>query len=145
VIIVDALVVMKWFVEEELHAEAKRLKQVFAYLAAPDFMLLDVANIAWKKVRRGELAAAAAMAIGADLRRTPLPLLPTTALIDDALTMATEIDHPVYDCVYITAALRQRGICLTADRRLCTRIASTRFADHILPLAEVDAVIARFG
>jgi predicted nucleic acid-binding protein len=136
---------MKWFVEEELHAEAKRLKQVFSQLAAPDFMLLEVANIAWKKVRLGELSAAAAMAIDADLRRSPLQLISTLALTDDALAMAIEIDHPVYDCVYIAAALRQRGICLTADQRLCTRIASTRFAAHILPLAEVDTVIARFG
>lgn len=144
-IIVDASVVMKWFVEEELHAEAQRLKQVSAYLAAPDFMLLEVANIAWKKVRRGELSAAAAMAIGADLRSSPLLLLSTTALMNDALAMAIEIDHPVYDCLYLAAALRQRGICLTADRRLCTRIASTRFADHVLPLTEVGTVIARHG
>jgi predicted nucleic acid-binding protein len=145
VIIVDASVVMKWFVEEELHAKAKRLRQAFAQLAAPDFMLLEVANIAWKKVRRGELSAAAAMAIGADFRSSPLLLLSTTALIDDALATAIEIDHPVYDCPYLAAALQQRGICLTADRRLCTRIASTRFADHILPLTEVDTVIAQFG
>ena len=144
-IIVDASVVMKWFVEEELHAEANRLKQVFAQLAAPDFMLLEVANIAWKKVRRSELSAAEAMAIGADLRSSPLLLLSTAALIDDAVAMAIEIEHPVYDCLYLAAALCQRGICITADRRLCTRIASNRFADHVLPLEEVDAVIARFG
>lgn len=141
-IIVDASVAMKWFVEEELHAEAGRLKQVFTHLAAPDFMLIELASIAWKKVRRGELSAAAAMAIAADLQRSPLPFLATAALIDDALAVALEIDHPIYDCLYLVTARQLDGICLTADQRLCTRVASTRFADNVRSLHEVDAVIA---
>jgi predicted nucleic acid-binding protein len=141
-IIVDASVAMKWFVEEELHAEAGRLKQVFAHLAAPDFMLIELANIAWKKMRRGELSATAAMAIVGDLKRSPLSFLATAALVDDALAVALEIDHPIYDCLYLATARQLDGICLTADRRLCSRVASTRFADNIRPLDEVDTVIA---
>lgn len=144
-IVVDASVVMKWFVAEAMHAEAGRLKPVFVRLVAPDFMLTEVANIAWKKVRRGELSADAAAAIIAELRTSPLRLVPTPPLMEQALAVALEVDHPVYDCLYVAAAMQLKGVCLTADRRFVTQLHGTRLAGYVAELGEVDAVVDRLG
>jgi hypothetical protein len=65
--VVDASVVIKWFIDE-VHAEAARRLQAEHYdLLAPDVLWPESGNILWKKVRRGELTTAEARLIfGAD-------------------------------------------------------------------------------
>jgi len=43
--------------------------------------------------------------------------------------MATSLalDHPVYDCFYLALAEREQSVVVTADRRLITRLAQTRY------------------
>lgn len=144
-IIVDASVAMKWFVAEDGHIEARRLQAVFTRLAAPDFLLIEVANIAWKKARRGELPLATASAIVTDLRASPLRLIEAGTLIEAALALSLEIDHPVYDCLYLAAAVQLDGVCLTADQRLIAKAGTTRLAGRARALSSAEAVLADLG
>ncbi|HEX4588897.1 MAG TPA: type II toxin-antitoxin system VapC family toxin [Gemmataceae bacterium] len=69
-IIVDASVGVKWFVPEVHAAEARRWRKGPDELHAPAFFFdLEIANILWKKVRRGEITRA-----DADLILPSLPL-----------------------------------------------------------------------
>lgn len=65
--------------------------------------------------------------------------------VEEALAASLEIDHPVYDCLYLMAGVPLRGVCLTADRKLVSRAGRTRFAPNACALAEVDSVIANLG
>ena len=56
-LVVDSSVVVKWFVDEPLHAEARHIYKYQQDILAPEFVLVEVANVVWKKVRRKEIGA----------------------------------------------------------------------------------------
>jgi predicted nucleic acid-binding protein len=140
-LIVDASVVIKWFAVEELMEEADRLRPLVAGLVAPDFCLVELANIAWKKVRRGTFMPDEAATIPSYLRRSGMRFLPSEPLIDAAQSLALEFDHPVYDCLYVAAMDRQGAAFVTWDRSLHAKLAQSRFAATTYLLSEVDRLL----
>jgi predicted nucleic acid-binding protein len=57
VFVVDASVVVKWFVPE-IHTDAARRLLVLSHeYVAPDLLVAETANTIWKKIRRKELTA----------------------------------------------------------------------------------------
>jgi predicted nucleic acid-binding protein len=115
-LIVDASVAIKWFAPEVLSSEAERLLEGDDALFAPDLLLVECGNIIWKKVRRGELARPDGDAALASLRSGPIDLVDMRPLVERALHLAHEFEHPVYDCLYLAAAEAVDGIVVTADR-----------------------------
>lgn len=124
VYVVDASVVVKWVVEEAGTQPALWLLKNHN-VVAPDLILAECANIFWKKVRRGELSAsearfAALMIEGSDLQlREMLPIW--IAAID----LASRLDHPAYDCLYLALALTEQLQFVTADERLLRKLFQT--------------------
>lgn len=121
VYVVDASVVVKWVVDEAGTPPALWLLDNHN-VVAPDLILAECANIFWKKVRRGELSAAEAqfaalMIEGSDLQlREMLPIWLT------AIELATRLDHPAYDCLYLALALKDQLQFVTADERLLNKL-----------------------
>lgn len=52
--VVDASVAVKWVVAEIHFESARRLLERDYSLLVPDFFFAEVANVFWKRVRRGE-------------------------------------------------------------------------------------------
>jgi len=81
----------------------------------------------WKKVRRGEFGREEAALAAASLRYAGIELAPSMELSAGALRLATELDHPAYDCFYLELC-RARGIgMVTADKRLARKISSASY------------------
>ena len=116
-LVVDASVAIKWVVAEDGHPSALALPDV-SDLVAPDFILVETANIMWKKVRRGELVRDQAVSGLSFIRDAFGLLVSQVELIDRAFRLSLELDHPTYDCLYIACAELRRARLLTADRRL---------------------------
>jgi predicted nucleic acid-binding protein len=118
--IVDASVAVKWFVNEEGTAQALGLLRSGSELYAPALMQQEVANTLWKKCRAGLLSAADA---SERIDRLPGYIRPMASEPDlaEAFRIATDIDHPVYDCLYVQASIESRLPLITADRRLFLR------------------------
>ncbi len=131
ILIVDASVALKWFVPEDLSEAADRLLVGEDDLAGPDFLLLETANALWKKRRLGELSEAEAEAALTDLASGTLALRPSAPLVPRALAMAHELDHPVYDCLYLALAEAEDGTVVTADRSFLKRVAGSRWRERI--------------
>jgi predicted nucleic acid-binding protein len=112
-VVVDASVAIKWVVKEELTGAALGLFDRGYRMTAPDFLLIEGANVLWKKVRRGELSQPYADRALALLRSFALDLVSTVTLLDDAFALAHEIEHPVYDCLYLAVAQGARGVVVT--------------------------------
>lgn len=117
-LVVDASVVLKWFVPEEQSDDAVRLLDGDMEFLAPDLLFAETANAVWKKARRGEIGTAAAQRLVEDLVTLPIDAVPARALAADAHALARRVDVTVYDAMYLALAVRARTRLVTADRRL---------------------------
>lgn len=127
-LVVDASVAVKWFVNEELHAEALRLLVVSEPLRAPDFILAEAANVFWRKRLADDIEEALALR-ALDELRSNLPILyPLADLAGRALKIALHLRHPIYDCLYLACAEAAQGVLVSADQRLRRIVADTPFA-----------------
>lgn len=128
-VIVDASVVVKWFVVEELHAEARDLLTGTEALFAPDILATEVANALWAKAARGEIDEPVALRdVAAVSGRGEPELRPSPPLAPRAFSLARQLNHPVYDCVYLALAERLDAPLVTADRRFVAAV--RRNDDH---------------
>jgi predicted nucleic acid-binding protein len=127
-LVIDASVGIKWFVPEVLTAEALRLRHAGHELHVPAFFDVEVANIVWKKLRRGELNRVDADAIVTQLQVLPLTRHPDSPLLASALDLADQTQRTVYDCVYLALAKQLGGVMMTADEKLVNGLAATPWA-----------------
>lgn len=134
--VVDASVAIKWFVEEELCEAAEQFLVSETLLCAPDFLVIEVAGIAWKKAIRKELSHEQALAIAAELCQGRIVLNSPADLVGRALQIALSLNHSIYDCLYLACAEDVGGIMVTADRRLCAKVAGTDFGELICYLED---------
>ena len=54
-VVVDASVAVKWYLEEDHAAPARRLLDGTYELIVPDLFFMEIGNVLWKRWRRGEL------------------------------------------------------------------------------------------
>lgn len=135
-IVVDASVAVCWFAREEGTQSANRLIASAVDLIAPSLMLVELANALWKKTRRGELGADLAAVATREIWRFVPQIVDIADLAGPALALARELDHPVYDCVYLALAHRRGVPLVTLDQEMTTRFASTRFRAEVIHVAD---------
>jgi predicted nucleic acid-binding protein len=116
--VVDASVAVKWLVTESYSDQAVRLLGDGVTRIAPELLFSEAANALWAMCRRGDLGKddySEAMDV---LRVAPVAVpAPTRSLIGAAGRLALDLDHPVYDCIYLALALQEGYPVVTADRR----------------------------
>ncbi len=138
-LVVDASVAARWFVEGE-HAEAAlAILDAEADLIAPDLLVAELGNTLVKYVAAGALDASRAASVLVAMRTVMTRFVPMSELHDDALALALEIGHPIYDCYYLALARRERALFVTADRRLLRKLADTPHAALSVHIAERPA------
>lgn len=136
--VVDASVLIKWFVPE-VHSEAARkwLDASHDYLA-PDLIFPEIGNVVWKKVRQGELDADEGQRLVDDLVDVGVETVPTRPLLADAHALATRTGITVYDAMYLTLAVRLETQLITGDERLArTAAAHPLLAPHVRLVGDV--------
>ena len=121
---VDASVVVKWFVPEELSEEARLLLDYPHEFQAPDILLAEFGNTIWKKFRRGEVSFLQPYMDELLEIDEVIDLHPVGEQVARAVQIAGELDHPVYDCLYLACAEATGSTVVTADRRLAKKAAS---------------------
>lgn len=127
ILVVDASVATKWFFPEAGHQAARELAAGEAILIAPDLIVAEVGNSAWKKVARGEASADQARELAIGLPGVFRELVSCAALAPRALDLALELNHPVYDCFYLALAELARADLATADSSLARKIIRSGF------------------
>lgn len=91
-----------------------------AVILAPALLRIEAANALWKYQRAGIIEAPAAHERHAEICALVHRFVDEQALFPEALQLAADLDHPVYDAVYAVVARRHAGTVLTFDRRLQT-------------------------
>ena len=135
-VVVDASVALKWYVVEHDTPMAWAVREGADAVIAPDLVIAEVCNAAWKAWRRGELGPEHRQRIAAHITQAYDRLTPLSTLAERALAIAGALDHPVYDCFYLALAEVEAGQLVTADRRLLAKVTGTPFADWIRLLGE---------
>lgn len=113
--IVDACVAAKLFIEE---ADSDAAERVFAkgeVLIAPDLILVEVGDALFKAWRSNVITADH---MDVALGRLPTlfgKLYPTAELVADAAIISRILRHPVPDCVYAALHWRTGAAVVTAD------------------------------
>ena len=99
--VIDASVILKWFVPECSSELALRLKHTGAHLHAPTFLTLEVGNVLSRKRRRGELTAHDAEDIWRAFRLAPVSRHADETLVLAAFDLAQLTKQIVYDsCIW---------------------------------------------
>ena len=137
ILVVDASVALKWFVDEEGSREAAALLTRGDSLIAPDLIMPEVCDATWKMVRRGMMRQAQQIAAVTRLPAILDELAPTGPLAPRAAAIATLLDHPAYDCFYAALAEQRGGTLISADSRLIQRMANTMWAAMVSDLRAI--------
>jgi predicted nucleic acid-binding protein len=116
-LVIDASVVVKWFLPEIHSVAALRVAKSGRIFLAPDLLGAEVANTFWKKLRRGELTHDEGCRLVDDFRRLDITMVPHRRLLSEAFALAATASHPVYDCLYLALAHQSDCQLVTADRR----------------------------
>ena len=117
-VVVDASIAFLWFANEPDPWGASDLLEAQSPLLAPDLMAVEATNAWWKKRRRREMDLADVEQAVTNLLALEIAWTPSAALLRTAARLAVEIDHPVYDCMYLALAGSHAAPLATADDRL---------------------------
>jgi predicted nucleic acid-binding protein len=114
-LVVDASVVVKWFVEEEGQAKAFAILERSDECFAPDLVLVEVAGALDKKFKAGMVSRQQAFEAVTAIQ-SKMTMVAGTRLIESALDLASELKHPVADCLYLACALELDARLVSADK-----------------------------
>lgn len=84
-------------------------------LLAPGVELL---NAGWKGQRQGAITEVQFLATGELAPRLFSERIPAETLLSTAQRWSHELDHPAYDCLYLTLAEQRSAVMLTQEQRL---------------------------
>lgn len=97
VFVVDASLVVKWFVPEVNWLAARKWLDASHDYLAPDLIFPEVGNALWKKVRKGELSPQDAQSLVSDVSVAGVEAVSMRALVADAHALAIGTGITVYD------------------------------------------------
>lgn len=122
-VVVDASLVAKWFLEEPFSDRAAAVAQHWAVNQtqpiAPRFMLTEVTNAIYKRVIRGLLPLEEAITAVEEAVRLRIAVDEDPPLHRDALLLAHRFGRPsTYDAHYLALAEREKCELWTGDERL---------------------------
>jgi predicted nucleic acid-binding protein len=117
-IVVDASIAYLWFANEPERFGADELLETESPLLAPDLMAVEATNAWWKKLRRHEMERTDVEQAVTNLLALGIAWTPSAMLLPSAARLATELGHPVYDCLYLALAVSHTAPIATADKRL---------------------------
>jgi predicted nucleic acid-binding protein len=120
-VVCDASVLFKLVVTEidsELAAALVRSVRVIV----PEFAYLEIGNALWSRIRRRDLDVNQAQRLIEGLLSFGFETLHVVPFLSCALDIASVIDHPIYDCLYVAMAEHLAVPLVTADKRLSSVI-----------------------
>lgn len=105
-LVVDASVALKWFVAEPDMDPALNVLAAREDLIAPELIVAELCNAAWRLRRRNEMTREQVSIIASRAPHMFVERFPSDGLAPRGSIIAMQLDHPVYDCFYLALAER---------------------------------------
>jgi predicted nucleic acid-binding protein len=131
--VVDASVAFKWFVAEEGSEAAREILRE-RELIAPDLIVAEVCNAAWRLWRLKKLSFQQNQSIGERIGGMFHSLRPPAPLAARAGAIARTLHHPAYDCFYLALSEASGGKLVTADARLLRAVEGSEWQSRVRAL-----------
>jgi predicted nucleic acid-binding protein len=119
-LVLDASVAAKCFISEDGSEAARRLVISGQRFVAPDLLLLELASVAAKRARRGDISEDLAAEIMGDAGGLADEIVPAAGLVRRAFEFALQ-GFSAYDGVYLALAEQRCCAVLTVDSKLLSR------------------------
>jgi predicted nucleic acid-binding protein len=134
--VVDASVVVKWFIREE-HSESARslMGGQGGLIRSPNFLIIEAANALVSNVRQG-IIRQEEVSENLELIPNHLELVDSAVLVSRATALALEHGRSVYDCLYLALAIREGCQLVTADERFYNALRDA-FVSELLFIADI--------
>ena len=122
--ILDASVVLKWFVEEKDSDKARQIQNEYSAgrisIVVPDLLLSEVANALRfnRNFTRHDIDDALSALSQMGIETMPIGY----ELVKSAVRLAYDNDITVYDAIYFALAGELLDDFITADKRLCEKL-----------------------
>lgn len=129
-LVLDASVAAKCFITEDGSDAARKLVKSDRLFVAPDLLLIEIASIAAKRVRRGDISEMLATEAIRGVRGLVGVLVPTADLTLRAFEFAL-LGFSAYDGIYLALAERRGCKVVTMDLKLLWRASSLGHADLV--------------
>ncbi len=120
--VIDTSAFIKLVIKEEGWKGVLPFLDPSADPTAPDFMIVEAANVIWKycRLRRGLKPDAGARLLGSVMRVVKgglIRLEPSLPLVERSFQLADELGVPVYDALFLALAESLDQPLVTCDRR----------------------------
>jgi predicted nucleic acid-binding protein len=139
--VVDASVIVKWFLPEADHDRARGLLDELQGPAiaafAPELALAEVGNTLWKRTQSATpmLTVDQALRATAALEQLPLTWQRHRPLLGRAVALAIHARVTAYDALYAALALQLDALFITADARLIARLDAADWGGRAMALS----------
>lgn len=117
-IILDTSAALHVALQSEHAAKLMPLLETASEVLSPQFAQVETGNALWKYIRWQAMPLDQALQHWENATGLIDQLLDDATLMPQALGLAAKHEHPVYDMLYIAAALQHGARLLTLDRKL---------------------------
>lgn len=118
VLVLDASAAVRAVMDAAAQPALLRQLASAALVLAPVLMRVEAANALWKYQRAGLISIAQAQDRHAEISLLVHRFVEEQTFFPEALQLAADFDHPVYDAVYAVTTRRHAATLLSFDRRL---------------------------
>jgi predicted nucleic acid-binding protein len=134
-VVVDANVVVKWYVEEDGSDHARALLASSELLIAPSHAFGEVGEVLVALCRKERFKREQLVQLSSALSAT-LVLVPMHTIFEEAVEIAITARQSFYDALYVSAAVMHDTRLVTADVRLVQGIRNSRWSSRVVSLPE---------
>lgn len=129
-IVVDATVMIKWYLPELYTDESLRLLDTFN-ICTVDIAMSQVGNALWKRIRTGEVKPHEGKRIISSLERMPIRFVPMSVLAVAAMELAAISTRTFNESLYFVLALREHTKVVTADFRWYGMLSTGKLKSYV--------------
>lgn len=117
-IIIDVSAAFVYITEPKLKDQFEDVFEVSDRLIAPDLFIAEATNAAWKYHKIGNRTHEECQKLLNRVISLPEPFISSIKFHEQTLQLACKLDHPAYDCYYLSIAREYMGTLVTFDKKL---------------------------